>query len=241
MSETPRRVKHVAGTRLGRTLWFWMRSIAIRYPKLYFTYYRLRGKNAHIMVNEATDIVMEGFGGSGNTFAIRALQSCQPNALRVAHHMHTPAQIIRGLELNKPVMVFVRDPIGAATSGISRHTVQYDEATLHQALKHVLKSYCLFHETVLPYKDQYVIAPFEETISNFGAITARVNAKFGTNFVSFEHTDENVAAIQSKQKTAKPGTKRLNDKDKIKQILLSPNMAPYLKDAQRLREAMLSD
>jgi hypothetical protein len=40
-----------------------------------------------------------------------------------------------------------------------------------------------------------VVAPFEEVTSDFGKSIRRLNAKFGTHFVPFEHTEAAQAAI----------------------------------------------
>src|SRR5438045_939832 len=37
-----------------------------------------------------------------------------------------------------------------------------------------------------------VIGPFREVTSDFGQVIAKVNALFGTRFLEFDHTDDNV-------------------------------------------------
>ena len=217
----------------------WIRNNVVTRPALYFSYFRLRGKHLELAVNESTDIVMDGFGGSANTFAHRAFQSCQVKPVCIAHHLHVPAQIIRGLDLGKPVLVYVRDPISASISGLSRYFTKYDEKTLYTALRNRLRNYIVFYSAVLPHKDQFVVAPFEEVITDFGAIIRRVNEKFGTDFGVFEHTDENVNLVKANLARAKPGTVRLNDPVRLREILNSPELEPLRDEAYKLHRAML--
>ena len=46
-----------------------------------------------------------------------------------------------------------------------------------------------------PIRDALVIATFEEVTSDFGAVTHRVNERFGTRFREFEHTEANVEQV----------------------------------------------
>ena len=39
-----------------------------------------------------TDLVIDGFGGSGNSFAVLAFDSAQSSRVNVAHHSHMPIQ-----------------------------------------------------------------------------------------------------------------------------------------------------
>ena len=52
-----------------------------------------------------------------------------------------------------------------------------------------------FHRRILPFQHGFVAASFADVTTDFGAVTERVNAAFGTNFGVFEHTPENEAAV----------------------------------------------
>ena len=81
-------------------------------------------------------------------------------------------------------MVVVRKPDDAVLSLVIREPfVSIEEA---------LRDYRLFHERIFPYAYGYVVATFEEVTSDFGKVILRVNEKFGTKFVPFVHTEENV-------------------------------------------------
>ena len=48
-----------------------------------------------------------------------------------------------------------------------------------------------FYETLKPYKHGYVLANFDEVVSDFGGVIEAVNDRFGTQFDIFDHTPEN--------------------------------------------------
>ncbi|RLI77727.1 hypothetical protein DRP04_10965, partial [Archaeoglobales archaeon] len=65
----------------------------------------------------------------------------------------------------------------------------------HISAEQALKDYIRFYRTVVPYRDKFVVGRFEEVTTNFGEVIRRVNARFGTNFKPFEHTEENLQKV----------------------------------------------
>jgi DNA-binding transcriptional regulator PaaX len=54
------------------------------------------------------------------------------------------------------------------------------------------RAYLDFYRTLAPYADYFVVAEFHQVTSDFGAVMARVNDRFGTAFSEFRHTPESV-------------------------------------------------
>ena len=54
-----------------------------------------------LMVRRGTEICIEGFPRSGNTFAVYAFELWNPGS-QVAHHLHAPGQFVRALRLSVP-------------------------------------------------------------------------------------------------------------------------------------------
>ena len=46
-----------------------------------------------------------------------------------------------------------------------------------------------------PCRDKFIVGRFEEVTTDFGEVIRRVNARFGTNFKLFEHTEENLRKV----------------------------------------------
>ena len=163
------------------------RGVVSRCPRLYIPLARLilRSEHKHLVVGKDTEIVIEGFPRSANTFAYKAFQLSQENKVRVAHHLHAPAQIIMAAKMNIPTVVQIRNPEGTVLSYVIRNPFI--------SIKVALKQYILFYQAILPYRDHFVLAKFEDVIKNFGLIIRQVNNKFNTRFKEFEHNEENVA------------------------------------------------
>src|SRR5664279_3016777 len=82
---------------------------------------RRRDEDGATVVSQSTDLVVEAFPRSGNTFTVTALQSSQPQRLNIAHHCHAPAQLIRAVQMGKPALLIVRQPKDAVLSFMLRH------------------------------------------------------------------------------------------------------------------------
>jgi hypothetical protein len=107
--------------------------------------------------------------------------------VRLAHHLHAPAQIAAAARRGVPVLVPVRHPRDCAISIAIRSP--------HVSLTQALVAYRRFHEAVLPHRDACQVALFEDVTTDFGRVVEALNAKFGTGYVPFEHTPENVERV----------------------------------------------
>lgn len=152
------------------------------HPRLYLAIARRRYGDR--ILGPDTDIVIEGFPRSANTFAVTAFRMAQPGPVTVAHHLHAVAHVARAVDRGVPVMLLVRPPDDAIASVLARKPALRPED--------VAVAYAAFHEGVAAHLDGCVVAEFAEVTSDLGAVIARVNSRFGTDFAEFEHTDENV-------------------------------------------------
>jgi hypothetical protein len=170
-----------------RELAYRVRYLLNAYPAVYMPIARARhGGRPEYLVRRDTELVIEGAARSGNTFAVLAFASAQERWVRTAHHTHAPAQVLTAVRWGIPTLVLVRPPL--------------DSALAHMALRGVsagaaLAAWIRFHRSVLPVSAGVVVASFAEVTGDFGAATARVNARFGTSFGVFDHTPENEAAV----------------------------------------------
>lgn len=155
----------------------------------YARYYVLQGNPKENFVDRNTEIVIEGFPRSANTFSYRAFFFAQKRKISIAHHVHIPAQIITGVKLGIPTLVLIRNP--------------EDTIISHLLLSSLLtplisfEMYIHFYKTILPYKQNFVVGEFNTVISDFKQIIMKVNEKFSTNFRLFEHSRKNALEIFS--------------------------------------------
>jgi hypothetical protein len=140
-----------------------------------------------VVVQSGTELVIEGYPRSANTFAAFAFQLSQPRTVRLAHHLHAPAQIAAAADRGVPVLVPVRRPRDCAISIAIRSP--------HVSLAQALDAYRRFHEAVLAYRDSCHVARFEDITSDFGRVVEGLNGRFGTAFTPFVHTQENVERV----------------------------------------------
>lgn len=157
-------------------------------PKLYYAaLYLSRSRRFQLRVQQDTEIVIEGYPRSANTFAVAAFQFAQGRPVKMAHHLHVPAQIIQAVRWGIPALVLIRSPEDAILSLLVREP----QITSHQALV----SYIRFYTQIKPYRSGFVLAGFEEVVSDFGSVIESVNRKFGTTFKPFVSTQENIAKV----------------------------------------------
>ena len=218
-----------------------IRTLIGQYPWLYFNLYGLKSKNKRLAVDASTDLVIEGFPRSANTFAVAAFES-HDVAINMAHHLHVPAQIIRGVKLAKPCIVLIREPKAAVASMLIRHP----ELQAGQALA----TYVAFYEPLKSFKTDVVVATFEEVTENYAQVISKVNKKFETNFPSFEHsqtfTEKVFAYIENlkedldegiaEHRVARPSEERALLKANVMQQIEHATNQKILQEAQKLHD-----
>lgn len=159
-----------------------------RYPALFFPCLEFREPhNAHRAVRRDTQLVIEGFPRSANTFAEVAFRLAQPDAVRTADHLHVSGQLARAVEYGIPSCVLVREPADAVRSLVIKYP--------HIRPVDALRSYRRFYEQSLRYTEHMVVATFDQVTCDFGAVTARINRRFGSNFACFDHCESNVERV----------------------------------------------
>jgi hypothetical protein len=156
-------------------------------PAIYLPLARLRhGRREDRLVRRDTELVIEGFGRSGNTFAVVAFELAQTRPVRIAHHSHAAAQVIRAVRLGVPVLLVVRDPVDTAVS----HMMYRDIAA-----RPALGAWIRYHARLLPHLHGVVVSSFEATTADLGGLIRQVNDRFDTSFTEFRHTEENVRQV----------------------------------------------
>jgi len=136
------------------------------------------------VINSRTELVIEGYTRCGTTFAVYALQLSQERPVWLAHHWHAPAQLIEAAHRKIPALLVIRRPEDAILSQLVREP----NVTIHDALV----AYSRFYECLLPYRHSFVVGEFEQVTHEFGPVIRKLNARFGTSFAEFVHTDANV-------------------------------------------------
>ncbi|MCH8153386.1 MAG: hypothetical protein IH830_13560 [Planctomycetes bacterium] len=166
---------------------FALRSFSGRYPWLFYPTYGLIRLNRRRRVLQCTQFVIEAFPRSASTYALVAFENAQPMKLKIAHHLHVPAQVIKAVQLGIPTLVLIRSPRQAVASLLVYR--------LGLSAGQALRAYTSFYKTILPYKDGYVVATFVTVTGRLHNVIAAVNARFDTEFSIPVLTDRDVQVV----------------------------------------------
>jgi hypothetical protein len=234
-------------TRSLRRLVYSTRAFVSVYPSLFLPFARRKyeGSVSDRVVEPDTELVIEGFQRSGNTFAVVAFESAQGRPVKTAHHMHAAAQIVAAARMGIPTLVLIRDPEGSVLS----HMVREPGIAARQALANWVR----FYEHVIPCRDRVVMAGFEQVTTDFGRVIREVNERFDTRFAEFEHTDPNVERcfemIEQRNRArygvirepmiARPSAERDALKDAIRLQYGSPRLARLRTRADAVYQALV--
>jgi hypothetical protein len=169
-----RRVRHLLRTRVSE------------HPAVYLPFARRKypGPSPEVIGAE-TELVIDGYTRSATTFAVYALQLAQDRPVRLAHHLHAPAQLIAAARRGVPALALIRQPHGAILSQLIREP--------GVAMRDALVAYVRFYACLMRYRHAFVVGEFADVTTDFGAVLRRLNARFGTSFAEFAHTEANVA------------------------------------------------
>ena len=135
-----------------------------------------------MVVTPHTELVVDGYTRSATTYAVYAIQLAQPWPVRMAHHLHAPAQIVAAARWGVPTILLVRDPEGAVLSQVVREP----GVTVRDALV----SWRRFYQAALRRPGAFVVGEFGRVTTDIGGVIRDLNHRFGTSFAEFERTEE---------------------------------------------------
>lgn len=126
------------------------------------------------LVTARSDVCIEGFPRSANTYTVAAFRQWNRDA-RVAHHLHAAFHVRRAVRLAVPCCVLVRRPFDAIASVVvmTRGRISADTC---------FRGWLRFHRRILPVRDGIVICRFEELTSDPSIAPRRLNERFETSF-----------------------------------------------------------
>lgn len=177
---------------------YWIKTQLDHYPEAYMQFLHYKYKNhrfAPYLVSKSTNIVIEGFPRSANSFAVRAFNALQePSQLKVATHVHSPSQIICGIKKGIPTLVLIRKPdeclISLKALNHEYHEKYKDRYPYVEGFNHLAKYYINFYKRLEPYYGDIVVSDFKRTINNFESVIRQINNRFNTSFNNTGLTEE---------------------------------------------------
>jgi hypothetical protein len=234
---------------MSTTATLWRRRLSAvteRAPHFHRSLMIYRYRNAPFLrriVSRGHDIVIEGFPRCANSFAVSAFMFSNGwRDPRLATHMHSPAQIVLAAEWKIPTILNIRAPQQAipAFMAFAGKLGKIDASRLDTGAKAAwvreqTLRFARFYETTTPLHAHYVLATFQQTTTDFGAVIARVNEKFGSDFDIFPHSPENVQKIfDHRAEHLSPDARRDDFKAEYATLYAAPGNA----DARNRAEAI---
>jgi len=146
-----------------------------RSPSLYRLLHRLRGApRSGNLVEPTSDLCIEAPSGSGNSFFVNGFLMINPG-VRLAHHHHVAAQLLRGVALGVPTAVILRDPVDCVVSRCS------DASRL---IGPVFAQWIRFFTTAEALAPSLLLLSFASVTGNPGEAIERINRRFARSFES---------------------------------------------------------
>jgi hypothetical protein len=201
-------------------------------PYLWWGQYKHKSRGGdpqECFVSPDTEIVIDGFQGSANSFATLAFQTSQTKPIKLAHHLHSPAQIIQATKWKIPILLTIRDPMNTILSLTSRWP--------YISVTQGLQSFIGFYSKLKPYSSCYIVSSFDQTTQHLDQVIHRLNIKFNTQF-DLVHTAQ--AKIHCQAKVSDNSTRasiRQALKEKKKQEFLLSRNSEILENATALYQS----
>lgn len=115
------------------------------------------------------ELTVEGFGRSGNTFAVTGLRRSQQRPVRIISHFHYPFAVARSVAHGVPVCLVLRDPTESIVS-----YCQYSEWPPRRFAEDWLD----YHRAILRYAGDICIVRFEDFTADFNILIDAMNDRY---------------------------------------------------------------
>jgi len=187
----------------------WGIILAKKHPALYKFWRKLRKSEAGVISTPDTDICIEGFEASANSYTLNIIRHLRPD-LTISHHCHAVANIKLALRYGVPAVVLFRHPKDAIASLAARFRPGLHEGAV---------AYANFYDAVHSLSDKVVLVSFEEVTQNLEYMLRKVEHLTGIKlrgYGSIESLDQEVKAHirEWKSKSEDPTTTPLPTSDR---------------------------
>ena len=153
-----------------------------------------------LFLNKNTDITIEGFPRSGNTFSYFAFNYFQKKKISIAHHVHHEYQLIYSYFHNLPNMILIRKPDDAVKSYLIRKEFSIEPKT-------AFREYYYYYLIAYNLKNKLLFFKFTSITNDIDKCIKIVNKKFQKNF------DTNYLNIKDKKQIYKNIDKATSEKN----------------------------
>ncbi len=234
---TRRSLRHLTRRRLRR-----VRELIGDDPRFLPVVLRATPLGTSRRLGPTTQLVIEGFPRSGNTFAVNAFRHANPE-VNASSHVHTPSQVKLAVSLRIPSLVVIREPLPTVTSLLIAAPWVQIPAALNEYVHH--------HQQIIPHAHGFMVATFQQVTCDFGSVTRALNDRFGTSFLPFDHNPQTVEQVFSlidehhdrvhggtENVVPRPSISRRDARQWLEDELAAPRHASLLAEAHSVYEAL---
>ncbi len=156
-----------------------------------------------LLSRKDSEITIEGFPRSGNSYACGAFRYANPSVSRIATHLHVAGNVLLAVKNKIPCIVLLRDPrdaicsLGALEVEVRRREGQ-DCIITDLSLVRSAIDYSLFYTSIRSAIGKVLLNRFETLTSDFGSVIVKLNEMSGSAFIPFDSTAESQAAVREK-------------------------------------------
>jgi hypothetical protein len=162
--------------------------------------------NSMLVVPGRTELVVEAFPRSSNSFMVRLLRAANPGLTpeTMCHHTHSIHSVKRGLRAGAAVLVIIRNPADAIISCcIARNN--FDPTFVSLMISQYLDFYSWLRQNV----HEVVLIRFEDVIGgDLNEIAGKLNERFGTHFATGLESDELRRRVEQEVRAGSPNRDR---------------------------------
>lgn len=221
----------------------WYNALDETSPRAYCEWNR-RFPERHV-VDTSTDLLIEGYPSAANSLARETFALSHPG-IKIASHLHARSHVERARQLQVPILVLIREPVGSVASIMARFPNHHFDPDKE------LKRYKRFYSAIGEMAGDVVLFRFEDTTSRLGLAAALLNDRFGS---SFEIDDKDhklkedvrlvldawsraVFSLRAEEATPRPSAARQSGITRAKAKLVSPTHSAQLADCAALYESL---
>jgi hypothetical protein len=163
-----------------------------------------------LIVSRKTDLCIEGYPRSANTFACMLLYNINPN-INIAHHTHSIANLKLALRYEIPAFVLIRFPIDAIVSYLIRREafLGYND----QDIIYAMREYADFYNFVILNINELNIVKFEEIVDYTSKFLVSIKKNSDVDILHIEDLkvikDKTKASIVKLSKRLKENSKSI--------------------------------
>lgn len=187
--------------------------------------------------NQNTDLVVEGFPRSGNTFSVDFLFYLNKE-LKMAHHTHDFRNLLLGAKLGVPSVVLVRSPLEAICSYMIFSGRNTEVAA---------NFYYEFYSSVKEIKNSLFFIKFEEVVSDMNSVIIRLNERYNLDLQKSEDVvrdseivkERNISRARKNNKSDEQFIKTVGAPSKERDLLkgqIKDEVIAYLADNPQIIE-----